>query len=45
MLALIPPNINNNYILTLLIFVAQFTMLTVGLSLLMGPPWSSVSAQ
>lgn len=35
-LALIPPNINNNYILTLLIFVAQFTILTVGLSLLMG---------
>jgi branched-chain amino acid transport system permease protein len=35
-LALIPPNINNNYILTLMIFVAQFTMLTVGLSLLMG---------
>ena len=35
-LALVPPNINNNYILTLMIFVAQFTMLTVGLSLLMG---------
>ncbi|MDH3674793.1 MAG: branched-chain amino acid ABC transporter permease [Anaerolineae bacterium] len=35
-LALIPPNIQNNYILTILIFVAQFTMLTIGLSLLMG---------
>ena len=35
-LALVPPNIHNNYILTLMIFVAQFTMLTVGLSLLMG---------
>ncbi len=35
-LALIPPNIDNNYILAILIFVAQFTMLTIGLSLLMG---------
>jgi branched-chain amino acid transport system permease protein len=35
-LALIPPNIQNNYILTILIFAAQFTMLTLGLSLLMG---------
>lgn len=35
-LVLIPPNIQNNYILTILIFVAQFTMLTIGLSLLMG---------
>lgn len=35
-LALIPLTIRNNYILTILIFVAQFTMLTIGLSLLMG---------
>lgn len=35
-LALIPPNIRNNYILTVLILVAQFTILTIGLSLLMG---------
>jgi branched-chain amino acid transport system permease protein len=35
-LILIPPNIQNNYILTILIFIAQFTMLTIGLSLLMG---------
>jgi branched-chain amino acid transport system permease protein len=35
-LALIPPNIQNNYILTILIFIAQFTILTIGLSLLMG---------
>lgn len=35
-LALIPLTIQNNYILTILIFVAQYTMLTVGLSLLMG---------
>jgi branched-chain amino acid transport system permease protein len=35
-LALIPPNIQNTYILTILIFVAQFTILTIGLSLLMG---------
>lgn len=35
-LILIPPSIQNNYILTILIFVAQFTILTIGLSLLMG---------
>ncbi|MFC1976302.1 branched-chain amino acid ABC transporter permease, partial [Chloroflexota bacterium] len=35
-LALIPPNIQNDYILTILIFIAGFTMLTIGLSLLMG---------
>ncbi len=35
-LALIPQMIQNNYILTILILVGQFTMLTVGLSLLMG---------
>ena len=35
-LVLIPPNIQNNYILTILIFIAQFTILTIGLSLLMG---------
>jgi branched-chain amino acid transport system permease protein len=35
-LALAPLVIHNNYILTILIFVAQFTMLTIGLSLLMG---------
>jgi branched-chain amino acid transport system permease protein len=35
-LVLIPPVIQNNYILTILILVGQFTMLTVGLSLLMG---------
>jgi len=35
-LVLIPPIIQNNYILTILILVGQFTMLTVGLSLLMG---------
>lgn len=35
-LILIPPNIQNNYILTILIFIAQFTMVTIGLSLLMG---------
>ncbi len=34
--ALIPPIVQNNYILTLLILVGQFTMITVGLSLLMG---------
>lgn len=35
-LALLPVFVKNNYILTILIFVGQFTMLTVGLSLLMG---------
>jgi branched-chain amino acid transport system permease protein len=35
-MALIPVAIQNNYILTVLILVGQFTMLTVGLSLLMG---------
>lgn len=35
-LALVPLIINNNYILTILIFIAEFTMLTIGLSLLMG---------
>lgn len=35
-LAVVPWVVNNNYILTILIFVGQFTMLTVGLSLLMG---------
>ncbi|MCL4298700.1 MAG: branched-chain amino acid ABC transporter permease [Anaerolineae bacterium] len=35
-LALLPLTIQNNYILTILIFVAQFTILTIGLSLLMG---------
>ncbi len=35
-LASIPLTIQNNYILTIFIFVAQFTMLTIGLSLLMG---------
>ena len=35
-LAVVPLNIQNNYILTILIFVAQFTMLTIGLSLVMG---------
>lgn len=35
-LILIPPIIQNNYILTILIFIAQFTMQTIGLSLLMG---------
>lgn len=35
-MALIPVMIQNNYILTVLILVGQFTMLTVGLSLLMG---------
>ncbi len=35
-LALVPLNIQNNYILTIMIFVAEFTMLTIGLSLLMG---------
>ncbi|MCP4361951.1 MAG: branched-chain amino acid ABC transporter permease [Chloroflexi bacterium] len=35
-LAIIPLIIQNNYILTILILVGQFTMLTVGLSLLMG---------
>ncbi|MFQ5418753.1 MAG: branched-chain amino acid ABC transporter permease [Anaerolineae bacterium] len=33
---IIPPIIRNNYILTILILVGQFAMLTVGLSLLMG---------
>jgi branched-chain amino acid transport system permease protein len=36
LLALTPPFIRNNYILTIFIFIAQFTMLTIGLSLLMG---------
>jgi branched-chain amino acid transport system permease protein len=35
-MALIPVMVQNNYILTVLILVGQFTMLTVGLSLLMG---------
>jgi branched-chain amino acid transport system permease protein len=35
-LAMVPFVIHNTYILTILIFVAQFTMLTIGLSLLMG---------
>jgi len=35
-LAVIPLIIQNNYILTILIFIGQFTMLTIGLSLLMG---------
>ncbi|MFQ5612169.1 MAG: branched-chain amino acid ABC transporter permease [Anaerolineae bacterium] len=35
-LALIPFSIENNYILSILTFVAQFTILTIGLSLLMG---------
>lgn len=35
-LAILPLRINNNYVLTILIFVGQFTILTVGLSLLMG---------
>ena len=35
-LAILPLVIQNNYILTVLILVGQFTMLTVGLSLLMG---------
>ncbi|MBN1995235.1 MAG: branched-chain amino acid ABC transporter permease [Anaerolineae bacterium] len=35
-LALVPLGIQNNYILTILIFIAEFTMLTIGLSLLMG---------
>ncbi|MFQ5399963.1 MAG: branched-chain amino acid ABC transporter permease [Anaerolineae bacterium] len=35
-LALVPLTIQNNYILTILILVGQFTMITVGLSLLMG---------
>jgi branched-chain amino acid transport system permease protein len=35
-LALIPAFIRNNYILTIFILVAQFTILTIGLSLLMG---------
>jgi branched-chain amino acid transport system permease protein len=35
-LALIPLTIQNNYILTILIFVAQYAMLAIGLSLLMG---------
>ncbi|MBN1221545.1 MAG: branched-chain amino acid ABC transporter permease [Anaerolineae bacterium] len=35
-LAVVPLGIQNNYILTILIFVAEFTMLTIGLSLLMG---------
>lgn len=35
-LALIPLLIQNNYILTLLILVGSFTILTIGLSLLMG---------
>jgi branched-chain amino acid transport system permease protein len=35
-MASIPVAIQNNYILTVLILVGQFTMLTVGLSLLMG---------
>jgi len=35
-LVLISLNVQNNYILTILIFVAQFTMITIGLSLLMG---------
>jgi branched-chain amino acid transport system permease protein len=36
LLGLVPVFIQNNYILTVLILVGQFTMLTVGLSLLMG---------
>lgn len=36
LLALIPLTVGSNYILMLFIFIAQFTMLTVGLSLLMG---------
>lgn len=35
-LGLVPFTFQNNYILTILIFMAQFTMLTIGLSLLMG---------
>ncbi len=36
LLAIYPLTTNNNYFLTLMILVGQFTMLTVGLSLLMG---------
>lgn len=35
-LALVPLQIRNNYLLTVFILVGEFTMLTVGLSLLMG---------
>lgn len=35
-LVFVPFFIQNNYILTILIFVAEFTMITIGLSLLMG---------
>lgn len=35
-LAIVPLSIQNNYLLTILIFVGQFTIIIIGLSLLMG---------